>query len=224
VGFLSSSSTVVRFAADPPPTLDRDAVARAVSRRAFRELDLDGGDSPKSVGWVAIHDPLATELTATDLFFHQYLVVGFRYDRRAVPAKLLWLERRRAEEKLRAELDRPRLGRAARQQIRAEVEARLLVRALPVPRLFDCVWNLQNGKLYFSGRLRAATEAFSEHFRETFGVTPVPLIPYLNVEHVGLGAGIVDRVRGADPSSLVAEAAPADRDDVPHLPLAEAGA
>jgi DNA recombination-dependent growth factor C len=225
LGLLSGSSTIVRYVAEAPPRLDRDALARAVSRRAFRELDLDGGDAPRSFGWVGIHDPLATELTATDLFFHQYLVLAFRYDRRAVPAKLLWLERRRAEAALRAEQDRPRLGRTARKQIKAEVEARLLVRALPVPRLFDCVWNLDNGKLYFSGKLRAATEAFTQLFRETFGVAPMPLIPYLNAEHVGLAPAIVERVRAVEPSHLVVEPVREPRDaEVPRLPLEEAGA
>ena len=97
MGLLSTSSTVVRFVATPPARLDRDAVARAVARRAFRELDPEGGDAAQAAGWVGIHDPLATDFSPADLFFQRWLAVGFRWDRRAVPAKLLWLERRRAE-------------------------------------------------------------------------------------------------------------------------------
>src|SRR5262245_6072320 len=156
VGVLARSCSVVRFVAEAPRRVDREAIAAAVSRRAFRELD--GTDAVQSSGWVAAHDPLVTELTPADLFLQQYLVVGFRWDRRAVPPKLLHLERRRAEAEWRAKSDSGKLGREARKQIKAEVESRLLVRALPAPRLFDCAWNLETGHVYFTGRARAACE------------------------------------------------------------------
>jgi recombination associated protein RdgC len=221
MGLLSASTTVVRFVA-PAPRLDRDALARAVSRRAFRELDPDGGDTTQSCGWVGVHDPLATALTAADLFFQDYLVVGFRYDRRAVPAKLLYLERRRAEAALKTERGTERLGSAARKQIKTEVEARLLLRALPAPRLFDCVWNLATGRVYFTGKLRAAREAFVDLFRQTFGVAPVPLIPYLAAEHVELAPRVVEAVRAVEPASFVPVGGPERGSTVPHLPLESA--
>ena len=210
---------MVRFVAEAPRRVDREAMAAAVSRRAFRELD--GGDAVQSSGWVAVHDPLVTELAPADLFFQQYLVVGFRWDRRAVPAKLLQLERRRAEETRRSESDGGRLGREARKQIRAEVEARLIVRALPAPRLFDCAWNLDTGHLYFTGRARAACEAFADLFRATFAVAPVPMIPYLAAGRLGLPARLVEALRAVEPATLVA---PDHGTIVPRLPLVEAEA
>jgi DNA recombination-dependent growth factor C len=220
VGFLSGSTTVVRFVAAPPPHLDRDAVARAVTRRVFRDLEPDGGDRSEAAGWVGVHDPLATTFTPADLFFQRHLAVGFRYDRRAVPAKLLSLERRRAEEALKAERGLERLGATARKQVKTDVEARLLLRALPTPRLFDCVWNLDTGRLYFSGRARRPVDAFVELFRQTFGVGPVPLIPYLAAEHVGLPPGAIEGVRSVAPCRLTGtEDAPARDDEVPRLPL-----
>jgi recombination associated protein RdgC len=221
VGFLSASSTVVRFVAEPPSSIDRDAVARAVTKRAFREHD-DGEGGPQSFGWVDIHDPLSTTLGPADLFFQQFLVVGFRYDRRAVPAKLLFLERRRAENAMRVERGMDRLGAAIRKQIKADVEARLLARALPTPRLYDCVWNLETGRVYLTGKQRAAREAFVEHFRQTFGVTPVPLIPYLAAEHIGLPTRVVDAVRAVEPASFIDPSVPRPDPDIPRLPIQEA--
>jgi len=223
VGLLSASTTIVRFVAEPPRPLDRDAVARAVSRRAFRELAADDGEARDAFGWVGIHDPFATALDAADLFFQHYLTVGFRWDRRSVPPKLLWLERRRAEDARRAESETGRLGRAVRKEIKAEVEARLLRRALPVPRLFDCVWNLETGRLYFTGRLRPAREAFVETFRQTFGAAPVPMIPWVAAEHVGLPPRVVEAVRAVEPARL-ARAAATNGAGVPRLALEEAEA
>ncbi len=215
MGFLRASSTVSRFHAPPPSRIDRAAVAQAVSRRTFREADAEAMAQKQVCGWVGIHDPLAVALDPTDLFFQQYLVVGFRFDRRAVPAKLLWLERRRLEEARKAERGLERLGAAARREIKDEIEARLLTRALPVPGLFDCAWNLDSGHVYFSGKARAPRDAFADLFKTTFGVALVPLVPYVAAEHVGLPSHVVEALRAVEPSSLVASNEP----DIPHLRL-----
>ena len=200
--------------------MEREAIARAVSKRAFRESDPDIGDPRQAWGWITIHDPLLTAFTPADLFFHHYLVLAFRYDKRLVPPKLLFLERRRLENERKATRGTTKLGAAERREIKDEIAQRLIARALPTPRLFDVVWNLQTGRVYFSGKLRAARDAFTDCFRETFGVTPVPLIPYLAAEHVGLPARQVDLLRAVEPASLVADADGPPRGDVPRLPLA----
>jgi hypothetical protein len=205
MGFLSASSTIVRFHAAPPPNLDRAALCRAVNRRAFREHDEHGLPAAEAFGWVAIHDPLVVELEPSDVFFQQYVVLGFRYDRRVAPAKLVTLERRRAEEERRNELGLERLGRAVRREIKEEVSARLLSQALPSPRLFECAWNLERECVYFTGKSRAPREAFAGLFRECFGVTPVPMIPYLAAERIGLPGAVVDAVRAVSPSALATD-------------------
>jgi hypothetical protein len=72
--------------------------------------------------------------------------------------------------------------------------------------------------VYFSGKLRAARDAFGDCFRETFGVAPMPLIPYLAAEHLGLGTREVEAVRAVEPASFGTAVEPPTR-DVPHLPL-----
>ena len=205
MGFLSATSSIVRMHAKPPAEMDRDSIARAVTSRAFEENDEDGLPRVEASGWVAIHDPLITRFDATDLFFQQYLVVGFRFDRRTVPPKLSWMQRRRLEQDRRSEQDVDRLSRSTKQEIKQDVESNLLARALPNPKLFECAWNLETEALYFTGKLKGAREAFSALFRETFGVVPVPMIPFLAVEHVGLSGGVVDQVRAAEPARLVPE-------------------
>jgi recombination associated protein RdgC len=205
MGFLSGSSTIVRFLAPPPAALDREQLCRALNRRTFREHDEHGLPAAEAFGWTAIHDPLVVHLEASDVFFQQYVVLGFRYDRRAVPAKLVRLERRRAEEARKKEQNLERLGRAVRREIKEEVAARLLLQALPSPGLFECAWNLETHCLYFTGKSRAAKEAFSGLFRETCGVTPVPMIPYLAAERIGLQGAVVDAFRGVEPSVFAIE-------------------
>jgi len=208
MGFLSASSSIVRFDARPAARLDRDALCEAVNRRAFREHDEDGLPKPEAFGWVAIHDALVTELEPSDIFFQQYVVLGFRYDRRVAPAKLVRLETRRAEAERRQSQGLERLGRAVRKEIKEEVAARLLLRALPSPALFECAWDLDRHTVYFTGKARGPREAFQTLFRETCGVSPIPVIPYLAAERVGLPGSIVDAVRAVEPSRLARPADP----------------
>ncbi len=224
VGVLSASTSVVRLVAAAPKRVQREALAAAVSKHAFRDDDLDVGERRESCGWVGIHDPLVTDLGPADIFFQHYLVLGFRWDRRVVPPKLLWIERRRLEEQRRGERGVERLSAPERKEIKEEGAQRLMARALPVPRLFDCIWNLETGHVYFTGKVRAARDAFTQWFRLTFGVTPVPLIPYLAAEHVGLDPHHVEAVRAVEPSSLVPDADTRIRDDVPRLPIEPAEA
>lgn len=205
MGFLSASSSIVRFDARPPARIDRDALCEAVNRRAFREHDEDGLPKQEAFGWTAIHDALVTELEPSDIFFQQYVVLGFRYDRRVAPAKLVRLETRRAEEERKQSQGLERLGRATRKEIKEEVAARLLLRALPSPSLFECAWDLERHTVYFTGKSRGPREAFQTLFRETCGVSPIPVIPYLAVERLQLAGAIVDAVRGAEPSRLSSE-------------------
>ena len=205
MGFLSASSSIVRFDARPPGRIDRDALCEAVNRRAFREHDEDGLPKQEAFGWTAIHDPLVTEVEPSDIFFQQYVVLGFRYDRRVAPAKLVRLETRRAEEERRLSQGLERLGRAVRKEIKEEVTARLLLRALPSPSLFECAWDLERHTVYFTGKPRGPREAFQTLFRETCGVSPIPVIPYLAVERIGLAASMVNAVRGAHPSRFSIE-------------------
>ncbi len=195
---------MVRLHAKPPKNIDRLAFASAVTERAFRDHDELGMPRKESSGWVTMHDPLSTDFDPTDLFFQQYLVVGFRFDTRAVPAKLVWVERRRVEDRRKVEMGVDRLSRATKREIKDEVESNLIGRALPNPKLFECAWNLETEAVYFTGKLKSAREAFSSLFRDTFGVTPTPMIPYLAAERVGIPANIVDQVREVEPSRLAA--------------------
>lgn len=211
MGFLSASSTIVRLHARPPKNVDRLAVAQAVSRQAFREDEL-GSAKAEASGWVAIHDPMVTVFDPSDLFFQQYIVIGFRFDKRAVPAKLAWIERRRAEAARKAEHNLERIGKSLRREIKEDVESNLLARALPNPKLFECAWNLETEVVYFTGKLKSAREAFTTLFRETFGVTPTPMIPYLAVERIGVDDSVVDLVRAVEPSRFVRQSS-SPRDD-----------
>ena len=206
MGFLSASSTIVRLHAEPPAKVDRETMLAGVTRRAFREESESGLPHEEVFGWVDIHDPMETRFDTTDLFFQNYLLLGFRYDRRAIPTKLAWMERRQAERERRERDGLDRLSLSIRREIRDEVQARLLQKALPTPRLFECAWNLETGVIYFTTRTGSVMEAFSTTFRETFGMTPTPMIPYLTAEHVGLESSVLESFRASPEVELTGNA------------------
>jgi hypothetical protein len=200
--------------------MERGAIATpSESARSARATPRSATRSSHGAG-ITIHDPLLPAFTPADCFFHHYLVLGFRYDKRLVPPKLLMLERRRLEERAQGDARVSKLGAAERREIKDEIHERLIARALPTPRLFDVVWNVDTGRVYFSGKLRAARDAFTDCFRETFGVVPVPLIRNLAAEHMGLKPSQVDAFRAVEPATFVGVGEPPASDDVPRLPIA----
>lgn len=204
MGFLSASSTIVRFHAPPPARINRQEMRDAVERHVFRATEDAGLPREERFGWVAIHDPMVVSLDETDLFFQDQLLIGFRYDKRSVPAKLAWMERRIAERERREQDGVERLSLSIRREIRDDVTDRLMQKALPVPRLFECAWNLKTGVLLFTTRTGTVQEAFTTTFRETFGITPTPLIPWFVAERIGLPARTVDSFRKQAPAEIAA--------------------
>jgi hypothetical protein len=112
----------------------------------------------------------------------------------------------------------PRLGAAARREVKTEVTERLLARALPTPRLYDCLWNLETGRVYLTGTQRTARDAFAELFRRTFGVEPQPLIPYFAAADTGLSTLALATLRAVEPTSIMG----VPRSEVPQLALTPA--
>ena len=174
----------------------------AVERHVFKEGSSEGLPREERFGWVAVHDPMVTTFDETDLFYQDRLLLGFRYDKRSVPAKLAWMERRVAERERREQDGVDRLNLAIRREIRDDVTDRLMQKALPVPRLFECAWDLKTGVLLFTTRTGTVQEAFTTTFRETFDITPTPLIPWFVAERIGLPARTVDSLRKQAPAEI----------------------
>jgi recombination associated protein RdgC len=134
-----------------------------------------------SEGWAQVDRPDDAAFEApSDFWRDDYLVFTLRRDQRRIPAAVLKSHTGREEGAFLAQ--HPNLRRAPkrkREEIKEQVQLRLLTKCLPVPSLVDVVWDQKKGILTLYSLGSKVIERFEDFFRKTFeGVSPVIIHPF----------------------------------------------
>jgi hypothetical protein len=156
-----------------------------LAEKAFRPIDR--GSEELSIGWVHIDDPKDSSFSTPQAFWRdRYLTFSMRRDQRRVPSALLKTHMEKAEEDfLAAHPGLQRVPRQKREELRDAVRGALLAQTLPVPALFDVVWDTRSGRLTFASLNARVVELFETLFRQTFdGFRLVAVHPFARAEAV----------------------------------------
>jgi hypothetical protein len=113
-----------------------------------------------------------------------YVVLTMRVDERKVSPAVLKKCVLKEEERIKRERQVPRLGRSALMEIKERVRAELVRKSVPVPSVYDVVWNLSDGTVLFFSTSKKALVLIEELFKETFGVSLVLQIPWNTAFHI----------------------------------------
>jgi recombination associated protein RdgC len=150
-----------------------------IRRHAFESLWRTSDE--KAAGWTALDDPLDTEFQFASYAQGRYLLFSLRIDRKSVPPALLKLRIAEAEQSKRQETGQKRLYREQREAIREAVRLELLGRALPAPAFHEICWSPADNRLSFGSLSDKLFDEFQELFRESFGLTLTPAVPWEGV-------------------------------------------
>ena len=150
-----------------------------LSARGFRSIENSAEES--SEGWTLVDHPDDAAFEApSDFWRDNYLVFSLRRDQRKVPAALLKSHAGREGGAFLAQ--HPNLRRAPkkkREEIKEQVQLRLLTKSLPIPSSVDVVWDQRSGVLTLFSLGTKVLERFEDHFRKTFeGFSPVNVHPF----------------------------------------------
>lgn len=179
MGFLSASTSFTRYrlAGELPPTLLAEAPDR-LKKFAFRDIDRSADE--RSFGWVCFDHFLDVSWKTAPPEKGSYFTFTLRLDtRRISPAVLkkhliLALD----EHKTRmAEAGRRSISKDERQEIGERVRLSLLAKTLPVPAVFEIIWNTQTDMVYLGSVNSKIREMFEELFSMTFGLGLEPMDP-----------------------------------------------
>ncbi|TVM05743.1 hypothetical protein DPQ33_19590, partial [Oceanidesulfovibrio indonesiensis] len=111
----------------------------------------------------------------------EYLAFALRLDtRRVSPAvfkKYTLLAMEEAEKQAKEE-GRKYLSRERKKEIKEQVRIKLMARAMPVPAVFDVVWNTTSHTIYLASTNNKVRELFNNHFTDTFELHLEPVTPY----------------------------------------------
>lgn len=181
MGLISGSTTLSRFRL-VEDAVDPALLAEAPERlRRFAFRDIDDTAEERSFGWVAFGNFLDAGFETEPVDVGDYLLFALRLDTRRVPAavfkKHVTLALTRALAAAKAE-GRKFLSKDDKAEIRERVALQLRARFLPIPAVFQIVWNLRRHHVWLASAHPKVIDLFHELFTLTFGLHLEPLAPY----------------------------------------------
>ncbi len=181
MGVYANTVSITQFtvSGDIPKNDQFQWFSKCLADRGFRSIENSADESAE--GWVQVDrlDEALFEAPA-DFWRDNYLVFSLRRDQRRIPTALLKSHTGREEGAFLAQ--HPNLRRAPkkkREEIKEQVQLRLLTRCLPVPSSVDVVWDQQRGILTLFSLGSKVIERFEEQFRKSFeGLSLVAIHPF----------------------------------------------
>ncbi|MBE0582441.1 MAG: recombination-associated protein RdgC, partial [Desulfofustis sp.] len=110
------------------------------------------------------------------------IVLSLRIDERKVSPAVIKKYIAKEEERVRRQRNVPKIGRAAKIEIKERVRAELTAKAIPVPTIYDLSWNLSDATLLFFTTNKKAHTVLEDFFKDCFGLLLVQQIPYNTAE------------------------------------------
>lgn len=183
MGFISRSVSMMRYRVKGEiEGAFWEAVDDGVRKYAFRSVDGPGDEV--GIGWTSIEDFTDTEFRGASYVRGNYVALGLRVDTVRVPPRILEMHVKQEMKKRLAETGRQRLSSSQRRELKEYVKESLKKSTLPSIQVFDLVWDTSQGLAYFASLSIKARERVEDLFKRSFGLTFIPLVPYLRAEEL----------------------------------------
>ena len=180
MGILSSSVSLTRYRiVEKVPDELVNEVPQRLKSNAFREIDQTSDE--RSFGWVCFDDLLDNKWHTASPHKSHYLAFALRLDtRRIAPAVMkkylrLALEEARREQESRG---RKKVTRDQKAEIKDRVKQSLMSKTLPVPAVFDVVWDVSSHLVYLGSVSPKVRQLFEDQFTQSFELSLEPQTPY----------------------------------------------
>ncbi len=187
MGILANTVSICQFRVEgTTPGSDLTAWAgERLAAQAFRSIEK--GSEELSIGWCHLDDHQCSDFTDPSAYARDhYLTFTLRRDQRRVPAALLKAHLVRAEQDfLAANSTFQRVPKAKREELKEAVRGALLARTLPVPSVWDLVWDIRAQTVTFSALSGKVVDLCDGLFKQTFdGLRLVPVTPFARARTV----------------------------------------
>jgi len=173
-------------------------IGEALTQHGFRSIE-----HKQSQGWVQLDDFQESGFAGEHTYRREhYVTFSLRCDQRKLPAALLKPYLKKAEaDWLEANPKYKRVPKLQRDALRDAVRGSLFARTLPVPAIYDAVWDTRSNLVSFTSLGSRATEAFTTLFSKSFdGLRLVPYHPMARAARVA-DAALQPALKKANASS-----------------------
>ncbi len=160
-------------------------VGEALAGDGFRSIEQTSEEL--SSGWVQLDDYQESGFEGLHTFQHDhYFAFSLRRDQRKLPTALVKPYFFKAEQEwLTANPQFKRVPKQQRDDLRDAVRGSLFAKSLPVPAIYDAVWDTRSDLLTFSSLGTIAVDLFVEQFKKSFdGLRLVPVHPMARAQQV----------------------------------------
>lgn len=172
--------------------------SKKLADRGFQSIENSSEES--SEGWTQVDRPDDTSFEApSDFWRDNYVLFSLRKDQRKIPSAVLKSHTAREEGAFLAQ--HPNLRRTPknkREEIKEQVNLRLLIKCLPVPSCVDLVWDQRSNILTLYSLGTKVIERFEDSFRKTFeGFSPLLIHPFARARML-LEGQMLDKLEAAN--------------------------
>jgi len=191
MGLLSSTGSITRYKIEgkvEEPILE--TVASGLKRHSILEIDDDV--SEKAVGWTSFHNPFTADFGSSSFVIGPYLIFSLRIDKKSIPPKVIKKHTAMEQAKRLAESGRAYLSKEEKNIVKDHVMNMLSLRVPSTPNIYDLIWNLEEGWLWFFSNMKNANEELETLFIKSFKLPLIRLFPYTMAN---LTAGLSDSER-----------------------------
>lgn len=200
MGVYANTVSITQFAVtgELPATDHFLWFSKKLADKGFQSIENSTDES--SEGWTQVDKPddAAFEVPS-DFWRDNFVVFSLRKDQRRIPAAVLKSHTGREESAFLAL--NPNLRRTPkhkRDEIKDQVQLRLMTRCLPVPSTVDVVWDLTSGVLTLYSLGTKVIDRFEDIFRKTFeGFSLVIIHPFARAQKM-LNGQMLDALNAAN--------------------------
>jgi recombination associated protein RdgC len=188
MGLFTASLTYSRFFVEgDAKSMEglRERAMRGIRARVMRPLEVEDPDLLRS-GWCRVGEPFELELEHNDVFYNEFINLGFRTDRWVVPTPLLKAKLREAERSYLLKKGRERMTRTEKAELKLLIGKKLRKQLSPQTRVVDLSFSMAEGIVRFMSTSPKAGALMSELFHKTFGLKLVPESPYTLAMRLGV--------------------------------------
>ena len=202
MGLLSATTSITCYRVDgsiPKPVAD--TVSKGLKRNAI--ANIDGQPAEKAVGWTSFEHPFAPDFTAESFIFGTAMIFSLRVDKKAIPANVIKKYCDQEWEKQASSTGRTVLSKNEKKIIKEKVLQDLAVRIPATPRVFDLVWQYEQGRLWFFTNVKSTNEELETLFLKSFSLRLIRLFPYtIAALESGLSESEIDLVTKLQPTQF----------------------
>ena len=187
MGILNNTVSICQFQilGTLPATELTAWIGENLANDGFRSIEQTSEEL--SSGWVQLDDYQESSFADPHTFQHDhYFVFSLRRDQRKLPAALVKSYMLKAEQEwLAANPQFKRVPKQQRDDLRDAVRGSLFAKTLPVPAIYDVVWDTRSNLITFSNLSTKTLDLFVDQFKKSFaGLRLVPLHPFARAGQV----------------------------------------